>query len=81
MAFRDLAILSLVLILAIGTPSYAAPYLDSPSAIPGKIEAENYDTGGEGEGRFGRGAGDSPAGGDETAFSRLSFGKQQSMYG
>ncbi len=48
MAFRNLAILSLVLILAIGTPSYAAPYLGSPSAIPGKIEAENYDTGGEG---------------------------------
>jgi hypothetical protein len=51
MAFRNLAILSLVLILAIGTSSYAAPYPNppgSPSAIPGKIEAENYDTGGEG---------------------------------
>ncbi len=29
-------------------PGAQSPYLGSPSAIPGKIEAENYDTGGEG---------------------------------
>jgi fibronectin type 3 domain-containing protein len=49
-AFRSMCLAASLALLATGTISHAStPYSGTPIAIPGTIEAENYDLGGEGD--------------------------------